>query len=451
MSTRPSAILPGLPLQAGSLRYSAWGLAAVVFWLLVGELGIAMRERWALPTGLVMLRSYGASDTTVSLLLSTLPALISVFIVPYIGFRSDRYRSRWGRRRPFLLASAVFGALAMLGAIYSPAIASFTHALLGGWSPGLARLNMGCFCLFWTCFDGAAITALALFNGLVNDVIPRGFVGRFYALFRIVGLGTAIAFNTSLLALTDNYHVQVMLAIALGFGLALPLMCLMVKEGGYAQPQPDPAPGRRLALARAHLAECLAQPRYLWACAAFMLAAVTFNPFNTFSQNLALDLGITKAELGSLTAWSYLVSIATAFGVGWIADRFGAVRLSTVMMGLYVLIALAGYALVDDAASFRWFYPIHVVVSGAYFTAASSMPMDLFPGAEFVRYNSSKDIMVGFANVVVSTSQGPILDLSGHHYQLTLASAAVFALLCALCLARSNARPLAAGAVGATA
>jgi hypothetical protein len=46
-------------LRADTLQYSAWGLLAVVGWLLVGELGIAMRERWPTPIGLVVLLCLG--------------------------------------------------------------------------------------------------------------------------------------------------------------------------------------------------------------------------------------------------------------------------------------------------------------------------------------------------------------------------------------------------------
>ncbi|HEY1148933.1 MAG TPA: MFS transporter [Pseudoduganella sp.] len=410
-------------------RYSAWGLAAIVCGLLIGELGIAMRERWALPTGLVVLRRHGASDTTISLLLSTLPAIISVFVVPRIGYYSDHFRSRWGRRRPFLLATSLLGAAAMVCVAFSPALAQLSHALLGSWSPGLTALSIGWFCVFWTIFDCAAITTTALYNGLVNDVIPRGFVGRFYAVFRIVGLSVAIGFNTSVFALTDAYLFEVLLAIALIFGLALPLMCLITRERPL-----DDAPAPALKPFRASWPRL--QGGFLWKCAMFMLAAVTFSPFNTFSQSYAQDLGISLRELGSLTASAYAVSIASAFGVGWLVDRFGAVRVSAALMGAYCLIALGGFVLVRDADGFRYFFLAHVIVSGAYFTAASSMPIALFPRLDFVRFNASKDIMVAFATIAVSTVQGPVLDLSGHNYQLTLASAALFSLLCLVCMAR---------------
>jgi len=416
-----------LHLRTGALC----GLLALTCWLLVGELGIAVRERWATPIGLVVLRNVGASDTSVALLLSTIPAVISLLLVPAIGLRSDRCRSRWGRRRPYLLVSAPLGAVAMLCVAAAPALAAAAHALLGSWSPGLRALDLACFCLFWTVFEAAAMTTVALFNGLVNDVVPYGLLGRMYAVLRIAGLGVAIFFNMSLFALADTRLFELLLSIALVFGLSIPLMCLMVHEAPYSASAPTSS-----VPARAQLLECCAQRRHLWAFGAFMLATVTFSPFNTFSQNYALGLGLAKAELGALSATGYAVSIASAFGIGWLADRFGSLRVAAAMMALYCVIALSGWLLVREAAAFRAFYLAHVIVSGAYFTAAAAMPMALFPRAEFVRYNASKDIMVALANILVGTCLGPLLDWSGHDYRLTLGSAFLFSLLCLGCMGR---------------
>ncbi|MDY0964660.1 MFS transporter [Massilia sp. CFBP9026] len=437
------AALANASWQAGTLRYGAWGLCVLIGWLLVGALGIAVRERWAGPIGLLVLRNHDASDTAVAMLLSTVPALISLLVVPAIGLRSDRSRSRWGRRRPFLLVSAPLAAAAMLCVALAPAFAAGAHALLGASSPGLRPLELGLFCLFWTVFDAAAMTTMALFAGLVADVIPFGLAGRFYAAVRVVGLGVAIGFNMTLFALSEAWLAEILVAIALIFGLTIPLMCLMVREGDYPPPAPvahddaaAAAVGGRLALARTQLRLCCAQRRYLWIFGAFMLAAVTFVPFNTFSLHYALDLGLSKAELGELTALAYAVSIASAFVIGWLVDRRGAVRVAAAMMALYFAIALGGWLLVDGADSFRPFYVAHVICSGAYFTAAAAMPLALFPRDEFVRYNASKDILVAFANILVASCIGPLLDHSGHDYRLTLGSAVLFSLLALACLGR---------------
>lgn len=424
--------------RSGSLRYTLPGVIVLVCWLLVGELGIAVHGRWAHPSALVVLRNYAASDTVVSLLITTLPAVLSIFVVPYIGYRSDRYRSRWGRRRPFMMVSAPLGALAMTGVAFAPHLAAIACQALGPWSPALRSMNIVLFCLFWTIFDCAALTTAMLFAGYVSDIMPRQFLGRFYAVFRITGLGIAITFNQLVFALTDRYLFEILMTIALTFGLAIPLMCLMTREGDSppAHGSAPPAERARLRLALSQLAACYTQPHYLWTFAVFMLAAVTFNPFNTFSQSYALSLGMSKATLGSLTAAGYAVSIFSAFGIGWLVDRYGALRISACMMSAYGIVALTGYLFVDGVTSFEMAYLTHVIMSGAYFTAAASLPMALFPAADFVRYNATKETMVALANIVVSTTQGPLLDLSGHNYRLTLASATAFALLALLCMAR---------------
>jgi maltose/moltooligosaccharide transporter len=391
-----------------------------------------MRDRAALPSGLELLRVAGASDTTTSLLLATMPAMLSMLVVPLVGWHSDRFRSRWGRRRPFLFVAAPIGCLALLGAACSPALGAALHALLGSWSPGAQTSRLAVFGLFWTVFDCAALCALSLFTGLVNDVVPFGWLGRFYALFRIVGLGAGIAFHTWLFALTERHLATILAGTGLVFGSCIVAMCAMVKEG--------PAPPLPTARSRMLQPGGVALRPLLWAIGVFVCASVTFNPFNTFYQFFAHAAGLSKGTLGMLTAGGYVVSIASAFGIGWLVDRYGAVRISATVMTVYCAAATLGWFLVTDAASFKVFYLVHVVISGAWFTAAASMPMALFPRERFVQFNATKDFFVVGCTIVLGAVQGPILDFSNHDYRLTLLSGAVAALLCMLCMARV--RPL---------
>jgi maltose/moltooligosaccharide transporter len=428
--------------RSAAARIAATSLAATVIWLMVGDLGITIRERAALPTSLELLRRNGASDTITSLLVSTVPALLSLLLVPLVGYHSDRYHGRWGRRRPFLLAVTPFAALAMLGLAFSPVLASAADRALGTWSPGLRACSLACFCLFWTMFECAAVTVLALFTGLVNDLMPKAVLGRFYAILRIVSLSAGIGFNSLVFALTDAYLYQVLAGLALLFCLPIVLMCVMIKEDRRAGPAPAPATVRAGLVPRAHVLDCFSQRPMLWIFAAFMLAGITFNPFNTFCQYFAEGIGLSKAELGTMTAYGYGFSILSAFGVGALVDRLGAVRVATILMGMYLLTAAAGYTLITDSASFRVFYCAHVVISGAYFTAAASMPMALFPNAKFVQFNSTKDLLVACASILLSSAQGPVLDWAGHDYRLTLLSASVTSLLCIACLLKVRGMPL---------
>lgn len=421
------------------------GLGALLFWLLLGDLGIAIRERAAFPSALELLRRNAVSDTTTSLLMCTVPALLSMLLVPLVGYHSDRCRSRFGRRTPFLLVAAPAGCAALLGLAVAPSLAGLLDAALGAWSPGPRHCLLGLFCLFWTVFECAALSALSLFTGLVNDLVPTRVLGRFFAGFRIVGLGLGILYYNWIFALTDRYLPEILACIGLIFCLPILAMCWMLKQAPLA-PDAGPAlqPAPRLSFPLTHVLECFRYRPYAWIVAAFVLASLTFSPFNTFYQHYAHALGVPKATLGTLTASGYAVSIVSAFVIGWLADRFGAVRVSTIIMSVYCIVTAAGFAGLSDAASFRAFYLAHVVASGAWFTAAASMPMALLPRSRFVQFNSTKDLIVVLGHILLSTVQGPVLDLSGHDYRLTLAAGALFSLLCIVCLLRLQSGPLAA-------
>jgi len=426
-------------LQAGALRYTAAGLGMVMFWLLLGEFAIAMRERSALPGALELLRRHHASDTTVSLLMSSVPALLGILLGPLVSYHSDRHRGRLGRRLPYLIAATPIGALAMVGLAACPWIGAWTDAMLGAWSPGLDQCVLIWFCLCWGIFECIAIMTLALYAGLVNDIIPFPLLGRFFAAVRVVSLGAGILFNYWLFPLTDTHLFEVLAGIGILFGVGSLWMCAMVKEGAYP-PVAAGAPQRPgLAhVAREFAATCFAERRHLWVYAALMLAAVTFTPFNTFYQYYAASMGLSKTTLGELTAASYMASIVLALFIGAAADRWGALRVSLGILALYALVSGAGFMWVRDGAGFAWLYVAHVVVSGAYYTASASIPMALFPRLHFLQFNAAKDLMVGLATIATGLLQGPLLDWSGHDYSLTLVSAAALSAGGVMCLRKAG-------------
>lgn len=426
--------------DVGTLRYSAAGLAWVVLWLLVAELGIAMRDRALIPISLEILHRHAATDHDVSLLLAGIPALLSLIVCPLIGPASDRCRSRWGRRRPFLFALAPIGGLALLG-IAASARAGSLMAALAGDAASEHRYTLIAFSVCWTLFSAVVLAAQALYTGLVNDVLPRAWLGRFYGVYRLVSLSIAIGFYLWVFPLLDEHPQLILGLVAALFTGMIMLMCVMVREGDY----PPPArvggafEGRRvswLARMRAGWSSALALPHISWMCAAMILGAISFGPFNTYSQYQAAALGISKTELGALSSAAYGVSMALALLIGALVDRIGAVRMSLIVMGIYSVAIGAGYGLLHDAASFRPIYQLHVVLSGAYFTAAASLPMALFPRLDFLRYCTYKDVVGSFVGIALSMVQGAVLDHYGHDYRLTLLFAACCSAVCALCLLR---------------
>ena len=412
----------------GTLRYAGAGLAIVVFWLLFGQFAIAFRDRSAIPGVLELLRQHHASDTTIAVLVSALPALLGCVLVPVVGFRSDRFRSRWGRRLPFLMGITPVAALVLVALGQCTAIGRVTDRLLGSMSPGADTCVLAWFCLFWTAFEGLALVTVALYGGLVNDIVPRPVLGRFYGAFRIVGLAAGILFNLWVFRLTEHHLREVFLGIGLFFGAACMLMCVRLKEGEYgpAAMEGQGAVSWR-SMGRTYWRECFSDRYFLLVFLALTASELTFMPFNTFSQLYADSLGMDKAQLGKLLATSYALSIGLSSVIGWMVDRYSAASVTVWTMGLYACVACGGFLAVHDLASFSVVYVLHVVVAGTYYTAAASLPMVLFPRARFLQFDGAKRVLFSTSNIALSFLLGPMLDWTRHDYGLTLLAGGLLA------------------------
>jgi MFS family permease len=421
----------------GTLTYTAGGLCILFFWLLFGDFAIAMRDRAGMPSVMELLRQHHASDTTMSVLFSALPAIIGMVLGPMVSYKSDRYRSRWGRRIPFLIIPTPIGALAMIGIGCSPWLGAQLNGLLGSGSPGLDFCVLTIFCPFWIIFECVLIVTIAIFTGLINDVVPHGLLGRFYGCFRIISLGAGIIFNYWIFKFTETHLFEIFLCVGLLFGGGFALMCSMVKEGDYPPSPVEEAAGTRgnrfLSTVKIYFVECFSHSYYLWIFAALTLGVMSLYPFNMFAQWYADSLGMPKAVLGKLTALSYTISIILAFVVGWLVDRYSALRVGIITMLIFSLTMLLSFVFIGGRTSFGVIYVFHTVISGIYFTATASLPMVLFPKIRFAQFASAGTLLVSITTALIGLIQGPLLDISGHNYRLTLLIACIFSILALMC------------------
>lgn len=430
MTKHPAEILKNRTV--GTLTYTTGGLAILFFWMLFGDFAITMRERVASPSVTELLRQYHASATTLSVLLTVLPAIIAMFLVPVVCYMSDRYRSRWGRRIPFLIIPTPLAALAMIGIGFCPWLGKSVHQLLGAASPGLDFCVLSFFCIFWTAFEILALVTVAIFTGLINDVVPRGLLGRFYACFRIVSLGAGMMFNYWIFKLTETHLFEIFLCTGLFFGVAFALMCMMVKEGEYPPPESEEGDGHPrgfVANAKSYLKECFSHSFYLWVFAMIMVTNLAFACFGPFAQWYGDSLGMPKDTYGKLTALAYGTSMIIAFFIGWLVDRFGALKVSITTMCFYILVSFAGFFLVGGAFSFGIVYVLSTVLSGCYFTAAISLPIILFPKLRFTQFAAAAGIIQSLSIIALGVTIGPVLDLTGRNYGLCFLLSGIFGVL----------------------
>ena len=265
MDSTASTDTPPPPLRerrwhAGALTYTFGGLVALFFWLLWGDFALNLKER-SIPDALkLLLKHFEASDRTLGWLATSLPALMAVIVAPVVSYHSDRLRSRWGRRIPFLIATAPVAFAATAGLAYSPVIGRWLAHALGAQSENAAVVAS--FGVFWAIFElCSTVVASVVLPGLINDVVPRPVLGRFFGMFRVVSLGAGMLFQWFLMGKVETYYVPIFLGIGALYAVSFTLMCFTVKESVAPAPEPNPA---ELAELESQAAPAVARARRLW-------------------------------------------------------------------------------------------------------------------------------------------------------------------------------------------
>jgi MFS family permease len=419
--------------HVGTLTYTSAGLVAIFCWLLWGDFSWALKDRSVQSVLQVLLKKYGASNLVMSLFLVSLPALYSVIVGPIVSYRSDRTRTRWGRRIPYLIVATPFAALSMFGLAVSPRLAHMLHGAFQ--SLGERGTTLLMFGVFWSVIGIATVTINNLFNALINDVVPREVLGRFFGLFRMFSLLAGAIFNHKIFAYAETQYFWIFVGLGLTYGVGFTLMCLNVKEGEYPPP-PDiiesSQPGFWHA-SRLYLVECFAQPYYLWVIVAFVVGNLAFLPFNTYSIPFSGDLHIPNQQYGNYIALTYLISIVLTYPLGIMVDRTHPLHVAIVTLILYAAMSVWGAVYSVDPKYFGIALVAHGVLSGVYFTGTAAYTQMLFPRSRFAQFFSAYWLVTSLIQATFGLMVGKYLDFVHSDYRQTFYMGAAIAFIGALC------------------
>ena len=417
--------------RAGTLTYTTGALVVLFLWLLIGDFSWQMKERGTQPVVQVMLRQFHASDFLTGFLVLSLPAVIGVFLTPIVSYHSDRHRGRWGRRIPYLLFTAPLTTLAMAGMAFSPWIGAWLNGWLGHGPESLNLTVILVLGVCWTLLDLATVVATALFGALVNDVVPRELIGRFYGLFRVVSLMAGILFNNFVIGHSQEHYILILAGIGLLFGVGITAMCLRVKEGDYP-PAPAPVPGAKrgfLVAVKGYARDCFSKPYYLWVFASVALPYLAIAPVNLFSVYAAGSFGLSLEQYGKYIVVTYCCSLVLAFPLGWMADRFHAVRMAMWTLAIYTVVMAVGFFFITGPKSFGLVFLAHGVLSGCYLTGAAALGQMLFPKLKYAEFASAAALLLAVCNIILGPALGKLLDVLGHDYRYTFAVGGLIALV----------------------
>ena len=416
--------------QVGTLIYSTGGLAALYGWLLWGDFSWQLKDRTG-PIVQVMLGLFKASDFLTALFMISIPAVITMTIGPIVGHWSDNYRGPRGRRIPFLLVTTPISGVALMGVGCAPIIGNWFHGLMG-WGPdSLSHTVLGVMALFWTCFEIATVTANTIFAGLINDVVPRELIGRFYGLFRVISLAVGILIFYQVMGLSKAHYLAILVTLAAIYIAGFSVMCLKVKEGRYPPPRTDGPRGMAgvVRTSKTLARDCFTHPYYLRVFAFMAMAVTSFVPINLYMVFAAERFGVSLDRYGKYMALIFAISLVVTYPLGWMADRFHAARVGLVCLSLYAVATGAGFFLVSGPLSFGIMLVAHGVISVCYNTGVSALGQMLFPKEKFAQFAAAAAFMSSLASIVASPLVGLLLDWLGRDYRYTFGLSCLLALV----------------------
>lgn len=117
-----------MPLyRVGTLSYTKRALVVLFMWLLWGDLCFTLMEIIEPSVLPFILKAQGASNFVMSVYITTIAGFFNLTVCPISSFWSDRYRSRKGRRLPFLVYSTPFVGLFLILTGFSREIGGFFY------------------------------------------------------------------------------------------------------------------------------------------------------------------------------------------------------------------------------------------------------------------------------------------------------------------------------------
>ncbi|GAA1658770.1 MFS transporter [Microbacterium flavum] len=286
------------PTRVGPAFIAIYALAMFGIWMAINlpaSVTLALRISEIDPDGKTTSYSIAAGVGT----------LTAVLANPFFGRLSDRTRSRFGRRRPWI-------AIGMVGTTVGAAVIGLSNSfpmLLLGW-------------VLMQAFVNAAIAATL---AIVADRVPeaqQGIVGSLSgaasAASLVIGVFFIQAFPTSILA-----QIGLPVAVALVFAAAL----IAVFKDDTPAEEPLPPFGAKEFFGSFFISP-RREPDFAWLLLSLFLISAAWGVVSTYTVYLLQDvIRVPEGDLGNVITLVYVVPGIIAFIVGplagWIGDRLG--------------------------------------------------------------------------------------------------------------------------------
>lgn len=405
--------------KCGTLTYTKAALVTLFIWLLWGDFCFTLMETVVPSIVPLHLKGLNCPNWLIGLILSTIPNLMNMTVSPYISVRSDRCRSRWGRRIPFIATSIpfLFVSLVMIGCSHDiSAWMSRTVPLLKDVAPG--AVTVGLIAVLMVLFQFFNQFVNSTFNYLFNDVVPQSHIGRFAGAFRIVGTAVSALYNFFIFRYAESHSREIFLGAAVLYAVGFGLMCFMVKEGEY--PPLDESQEKKASRwenLRTFFRESFHEPFYrlLFISAGILAFAGVAWSFQVF---FLLEMKMDLRQIGLYNGILMLAGMVATFFAATFVDRWHPLRAYTygviftitgpVMNWVWLFIDLPGHIFFYLSLSAQLLYAFMNALSSA---CAMPITMRLFPHSRYGQFCSARGIVYSICTILGGFLVGGFYDV----------------------------------------
>ena len=438
--------------HCGTLTYTKMGLFALFAWLLWGDFCYTMMEA-VVPSILPLkLKSLGCSNWLMGLIMTTAPGILNMTVCPYVSFKSDRYRSKWGRRIPFILWTLPFlcGSLALIGLGDDlSATLQRNSEFLRQFTP--ATITIALLAGFLIMFQFFYMFVGSVFWYLFNDVVPAQFLGRFMGMFKIVGTGAGALYNFFVFRFAESHMREIFLGASVLYLLGFGITCLMVKEGEYPPVEGESDTSTRgMKGVMVFFKESFSHKFYWFRFFAGSFSAVA-GAIAMFGVFFNQEMGLSLDQIGKIAAVASVAMMSAMYFMAIFVDRWHPLRILTygsifvVLSNLMMLV----WAFVTIPGNYFFWLNLGNVVIGSFLYAllnVASLPCDMrtFPQSRFGQFCSAQAMLRSSFTVVAGILAGLFIDGmrslchgSGYAYRFNFVWTTVFLGISAVFMVKS--------------
>ncbi len=416
----------------------------------LGFLGLQFAWQMRIALSEPVTSSLGASPLLYSLIWLAGP-FSGMVVQPIIGVLSDNTKSRFGRRRPYLLGGALITALALWAFPHSAGISDFISKICHCNMPAWGGLLVAAL-LIWV-IDACINIAQGPYRSLIPDVVPREQHAQANSYISLaIGLGSVIAMIVApALKFFFNYQMSIsaqFVMAGLAFALAMLWTCLTIKEKSTLEEQKTAEEIsnvekttsfwqslKEFFLLSPEVKKICTMQFFTWIGMMCLLIYVTpfvmhtvYNIPDVAANPIAQNLKDTAQNYALICLAVFnLVCFLVAIPIGKLADKFGNKKVHIISM-LSMVVAYLGLAFFKTSPAAVLCF---MALSGIGWASVCALPFAML--SKYIKPGTEGSVM-GIFNIFIAGPQVFVCTLVGwlinasvisnagninHHYEYT--------------------------------